>query len=250
MISLLNKKALVTGGSRGIGKGIVEMFLNAGAHVIFTYRSDEQSALETLEVFKKTHQNVHMIKADVTVEEDISKLHAFVSNTFGSLDILVNNAGVTQDGLMLRMDVSQFQSVIQTNLTGVWLMSKTFLKMLLKSEHGKIVNISSVSGILGNAGQTNYSAAKAGIIGLTKAMAREYAAKGLHVNAVAPGFTETDMTKKLSETQVDAILQSIPMKTLGQVEDVAGAVLFLSSNLSNYVTGQTIVVDGGMVMPV
>jgi 3-oxoacyl-[acyl-carrier protein] reductase len=250
MIRLLHKKALVTGGSRGIGKGIVEMFLNAGAHVIFTYRSDEQSAKDTLETFKKTYEHVYMIKADITLEEDVLKLHEFVLNTFGSLDILVNNAGVTHDGLMLRMDLSQFQSVLQTNLTGVWLMSKTFLKMLLKSEHGKIVNISSVSGILGNAGQTNYSAAKAGVIGLTKAMAREYAAKGLNVNAVAPGFTETDMTKKLTETQVNAILQSIPMKTLGQVEDIAGAVLFLSSNLSNYVTGQTIVVDGGMVMPV
>jgi len=250
MIRLLHKKALITGGSRGIGKGIVEMFLNAGAHVIFTYRSDEQSAKDTLETFKKTYEHVYMIKADITLEEDVLKLHEFVLNTFGSLDILVNNAGVTHDGLMLRMDLSQFQSVLQTNLTGVWLMSKTFLKMLLKSEHGKIVNISSVSGILGNAGQTNYSAAKAGVIGLTKAMAREYAAKGLNVNAVAPGFTETDMTKKLTETQVNAILQSIPMKTLGQVEDIAGAVLFLSSNLSNYVTGQTIVVDGGMVMPV
>lgn len=250
MISLLNKKALVTGGSRGIGKGIVEMFLNAGAHVIFTYRSNDQAANETLETFKKTYKHVYMIKADITMEEDITKLHEFVISTFGSLDILINNAGVTHDGLMLRMDLSQFQFILQTNLTGVWLMSKTFLKMLLKSEHGKIVNISSVSGILGNAGQSNYSAAKAGVIGLTKAMAREYATKGLNVNAVAPGFTETDMTKKLTESQVNSILQSIPMKTLGSVEDVAGAVLFLSSDLSNYVTGQTIVVDGGMVMPV
>jgi len=250
MISLKGKKALVTGGSRGIGKGITEMLLKAGASVLFTYRSNSDAANQTYEAFKSNGYDVYMIKANVTKPDDLDQLLKNVQDLFGGLDILVNNAGITQDGLMLRMSFDQFDQVIQTNLTGVWQMSKTFLKMLLKSDHGKVINITSVSGILGNAGQTNYSAAKAGVIGLTKSMAREYAAKGLTVNAVAPGFTETDMTGQLTEAQVALALQTIPLKKMGQVEDIAGAVLFLASDLSNYVTGQTLVVDGGMVMPV
>lgn len=250
MISLVGKKILVTGGSRGIGKGITEMLLKAGATVMFTYRSNEEAARNALQYFKSSYDNVFMTQSDITNEDDVKVLQSHVLETFGGLDILVNNAGITKDGLMLRMSSDHFDDVIHTNLRGVWLMSKTFLKMLLKSDQGKVINITSVSGILGNAGQTNYSASKAGVIGLTKSMAREYAQKGLNVNAVAPGFTETDMTKRLTEAQIEAAIQAIPMKKMGQVEDIAGAVLYLASDLSNYVTGQTIVVDGGMVMPV
>lgn len=250
MIQLNNKKVLVTGGSRGIGKGITEMLCEAGATVLFTYRSNAKAAQETLDALRKKGYQIYMTQADITDEASIVSLVDVVTETLGGLDILVNNAGITKDGLMLRMTSQQFDDVISTNLRGVWLMSKYFLKPLIRAEQGKIINITSVSGILGNAGQSNYSAAKAGVIGLTKSLAREYAAKSLTVNAVAPGFTETDMTNQLTEEQKQAALEMIPMKKMGQVKDIAGAVLYLASDLSNYVTGQVIVVDGGMVMPI
>jgi 3-oxoacyl-[acyl-carrier protein] reductase len=161
----------------------------------------------------------------------------------------VNNAGITRDTLMLRMSLEQFDDVVNTNLRGVWMLTQALLKPLLKSEKGKIINISSVSGILGNAGQTNYSAAKAGVIGLTKALARELGGRNINVNAIAPGFTKTEMTDKVPQEIIDQALAQIPLKRMGDVKDIANAALFLASNQSDYITGQTLVVDGGMVMP-
>jgi 3-oxoacyl-[acyl-carrier protein] reductase len=161
----------------------------------------------------------------------------------------VNNAGITRDTLMLRMSLEQFDDVVNTNLRGVWMLTQALLKPLLKSEKGKIINISSVSGILGNAGQTNYSAAKAGVIGLTKALARELGGRNINVNAIAPGFTKTEMTDKVPQEIIDQALSQIPLKRMGDVKDIANAALFLASNQSDYMTGQTLVVDGGMVMP-
>tara|TARA_B100001939_G_scaffold348159_1_gene373313 strand:+ start:4698 stop:5450 length:753 start_codon:yes stop_codon:yes gene_type:complete len=250
MINLKDKKILVTGGSRGIGKEIVNFLLKAGAEVMFTYHSSYDKANETLKLFKKAGFKCFMTKSDVSDLESNQQLYKEVQEKLGGLDILINNAGITKDNLLLRMTLDQFDSVVKTNLRGVWMTSKVFLKMLLRSSNGKIINIASVSGIMGNAGQSNYSSAKAGVIGLTKSIAREYASKGLKVNAVAPGFTVTDMTERLNENQIQLALKSIPLGKMGSTEDIAGAVLFLASDLSNYITGQTIVVDGGMVMPI
>jgi len=250
MINLKDKKILVTGGSRGIGKEIVNFLLKAGAEVMFTYHSNYDKANETLELFNKAGLKCFMTKSDVSDLESNQQLFKEVQEKLGGLDILINNAGITKDNLLLRMTLDQFDSVVKTNLRGVWMTCKVFLKMLLRSSNGKIINIASVSGIMGNAGQSNYSSAKAGVIGLTKSIAREYAAKGLKVNAVAPGFTVTDMTERLNENQIQLALKSIPLGKMGSTEDIAGAVLFLASDLSNYITGQTIVVDGGMVMPI
>jgi 3-oxoacyl-[acyl-carrier protein] reductase len=250
MIDLKGKKAVVTGGSRGIGKAITSKLCEAGATVVFTYLSNASAAEETLLDLKAKGYKAYMVQADMSDEASITSLFEFVTRELGGLDILVNNAGITKDGLMLRMKLDDFDQVMQTNLRGVFITTQKALKLILKSEHGKIINITSVSGILGNAGQTNYSASKAGLIGLTKALAREVASRQINVNAVAPGFIVTDMTNKLNETQLEQIQKQIPFNRFGDVDDIASAVLFLSSSLSNYMTGQVIVVDGGMVMPV
>lgn len=247
---LLNqKRVLITGGSRGIGKAIVERFAEEGAHVLFTYKSNMTSALDIVETLSAKGYHVHTVKADVSQQEDCQALVKHVQDTFGGLDVLVNNAGITRDTLMLRMSLEQFDDVVNTNLRGVWMLTQALLKPLLKSEKGKIINISSVSGILGNAGQTNYSAAKAGVIGLTKALARELGGRNINVNAIAPGFTKTEMTDKVPQEIIDQALAQIPLKRMGDVKDIANAALFLASNQSDYMTGQTLVVDGGMVMP-
>ena len=250
MIDLKGRKALVTGGSRGIGKAITSKLCEAGATVVFTYLSNEEAAKETLLDLKSKGYQAYMFQANMGDEASIAQLFDFIALELGGLDILVNNAGITKDGLMLRMKLEDFDQVMETNLRGVFMTTQKALKMILKSEHGKIVNITSVSGILGNAGQTNYSASKAGLIGLTKALAREVASRHINVNAVAPGFIVTDMTNKLNESQIEQIQKQIPFNRFGEVTDIANAVLFLSSSLSNYMTGQVIVVDGGMVMPV
>jgi 3-oxoacyl-[acyl-carrier protein] reductase len=250
MIDLKGRKALVTGGSRGIGKAITSKLCEAGATVVFTYLSNEEAAKETLLDLKSKGYQAYMFQANMGDEASIVQLFEFIALELGGLDILINNAGITKDGLMLRMKLEDFDQVMETNLRGVFMTTQKALKMILKSEHGKIVNITSVSGILGNAGQTNYSASKAGLIGLTKALAREVASRHINVNAVAPGFIVTDMTNKLNESQIEQIQKQIPFNRFGEVTDIANAVLFLSSSLSNYMTGQVIVVDGGMVMPV
>jgi len=249
MSLLNNKKVLITGGSRGIGKAIVEKFAEEGAHVLFTYKSNMAYALDIVDLLSAKGYNVHTVKADVSIEEDCKALVQHVQDTLGGLDILVNNAGITKDSLMLRMTLDQFDQVMDTNLRGVWMLTQAMLKPLLKSEKGKIINISSVSGILGNAGQTNYSAAKAGVIGFTKALARELGGRNINVNAIAPGFTKTEMTDQLPEELLNQAIQQIPLKRIGDVKDIAYAALFLASYQSDYITGQTLVVDGGMVMP-
>jgi 3-oxoacyl-[acyl-carrier protein] reductase len=250
MIQLNGKKAVVTGGSRGIGRAITKMLCAAGATVVFTYVSNAEAAEETLLELKALGYQAYMLQVNMNEESSVAELFDFVQKQLGGLDILVNNAGITKDGLMLRMKLDDFDQVLQTNLRGVFLTTQKALKMILKSDQGKIINITSVSGILGNAGQTNYSASKAGVIGLTKSLARELASRQVNVNAVAPGFIVTDMTSKLNEIQIEAVKQQIPFNRFGDVDDIASAVLFLASSLSNYMTGQVLVVDGGMVMPV
>lgn len=248
-MNLNQKRILITGGSRGIGKAIVERFAEEGAHVLFTYKSNMASAIDIVDVLSAKGYHVQTVKADVSVEEDCKALLKHVQDTLGGLDVLVNNAGITRDTLMLRMTINQYDDVMNTNLRGVWMLTQLMLKPLLKSEKGKIINISSVSGILGNAGQTNYSAAKAGVIGFTKALARELGGRDINVNAIAPGFTKTEMTDQLPEEILNQAIQQIPLKRIGDVKDIANAALFLASNQSDYITGQTLVVDGGMVMP-
>jgi 3-oxoacyl-[acyl-carrier protein] reductase len=248
-MNVTQKRILITGGSRGIGKAIVERFAEEGAHVLFTYKSNMAYALDIVDVLSAKGYHVHTVKADVSLESDCKALIHIVEETLGGLDVLVNNAGITRDTLMLRMTLEQYDDVMDTNLRGVWMLTQAMLKPLLKSPKGKIINISSVSGILGNAGQTNYSAAKAGVIGFTKALARELGGRNINVNAIAPGFTKTEMTDKVPEDVLNQALAQIPLKRIGDVKDIANAALFLASDQSDYITGQTLVVDGGMVMP-
>jgi 3-oxoacyl-[acyl-carrier protein] reductase len=247
-LKLENKVAIVTGGSRGIGRAIVLQLASEGAKVVFTYQSSEQVANELTEEVKKNGGEAFCIKADASSFEEAQKVVNFALEKFGSLSILVNNAGATKDNLLLRMSESDFDAVIDTNLKSVFNYTKAILKPFLGQRFGKIINISSVVGITGNSGQANYVAAKAGVIGLTKSNAKELASRNINVNAIAPGFIETDMTSKLNDQQKDAILINVPLKKMGKPEDVAKLVSFLSSSDSDYITGQVITVDGGMVM--
>jgi len=247
-LKLENKVAIVTGGSRGIGRAIVLQLASDGAKVIFTYQSSEQVANELAEEVKKNGGEAYCIKADASSFEEAQNVVNFALEKFGSVSILVNNAGATKDNLLLRMSESDFDSVINTNLKSVFNYTKAILKPFLGQRFGKIINISSVVAITGNAGQANYVAAKAGVIGLTKSNAKELASRNINVNAIAPGFIETDMTSKLTDLQKDAILVNVPLKKMGKPEDIAKLVSFLSSSDSDYITGQVIAVDGGMVM--
>ncbi|MCK9279611.1 MAG: 3-oxoacyl-[acyl-carrier-protein] reductase [Melioribacteraceae bacterium] len=247
-MKLENKVAIVTGGSRGIGRAIVLQLASDGAKVIFTYQSSEQVANELAEEVKKNGGEAYCIKADASSFEEAQNVVNFALEKFGSVSILVNNAGATKDNLLLRMSESDFDSVINTNLKSVFNYTKAILKPFLGQRFGKIINISSVVAITGNAGQANYVAAKAGVIGLTKSNAKELASRNINVNAIAPGFIETDMTSKLTDLQKDAILVNVPLKKMGKPEDIAKLVSFLSSSDSDYITGQVIAVDGGMVM--
>ena len=244
---LAGKVAVVTGASRGIGKAIAAKLAEKGALVVINYRSNEEEAIKLVNEIIENGGNAKTYQADVSCYEEAEKLITSVKNEFGSLDILVNNAGITNDMLMLKMSEQDFDKVINVNLKGTFNCMKHANKIMLKQRSGKIINISSVVGITGNAGQANYAASKAGIIGLTKSMAKEMATRGITVNAVAPGFIETDMTDVLSEGVKEQILNNIPMKRLGRTEDVANAVAFLASDEANYITGQVINVDGGMV---
>lgn len=247
-MKLLGKRAVVTGGTRGIGKGIVKELAENGCSVVFTFNSSEEAAkkieqelsTETIKVFGCRADASSFYAADETIKFALEKL--------GGIDILVNNAGVTKDGLLLRMNEQDFDFVINANLKSVFNYTKAILKTFLGQKFGKIINISSVVGIIGNPGQANYVASKAGVIGLTKSNAKELASRNINVNCVAPGFIETDMTYKLNEQQKEAILQNVPIKRLGKPEDIAKAVLFLASSDADYITGQVITVDGGMVM--
>lgn len=247
-MKLQNKIALVTGGSRGIGAAISKELAKEGAKVVLTYHSNPDKAQSVLDEIKDFGGDGRIFKADASSFENAQKTIDFVLQEFGSLHILVNNAGITKDNLILRMSEQDWDEVINTNLKSVFNYSKAAVKQMMSQREGKIINISSVVGIMGNVGQANYVAAKAGVIGLTKSLAREFASRNINVNAIAPGYIETDMTNKLTETQRQAILNLIPLKRIGKPEDIAKMVVFLASDDANYITGQVFCVDGGMVM--
>lgn len=245
---LKDKVALVTGASRGIGKAIALALAENGAAVAVNYSSSEGSALEVAEIIRKNGGKAEIFKAGVNIETEVEEMFSAVEKSLGSVNILVNNAGITKDNLLMRMKTEEWDSVIDVNLKGAFLCTRRAVKGMIKNRYGKIINISSVVGFSGNAGQFNYSAAKAGIIGMTKSAALECAARGIRVNAVAPGFIETDMTASLSDDMKAAYMAKIPLKSLGKPEDVANAVVYLASPLSDYMTGQTLHLNGGMYL--
>ncbi|MCU0104706.1 3-oxoacyl-[acyl-carrier-protein] reductase [Acholeplasma vituli] len=247
-MDLSNKVAIITGGAAGIGRAITKTLATYGAKVVINYNRSSEAAQSLKAEIEANGGEAHIVQADISKYEEAEKLVNETINRFGGLNILVNNAGITDDALILRMSETQFDRVLDTNLKGVWNMCKHASKTLLKSGYGRVINISSVSGVLGNAGQTNYSAAKAGVIGLTKSLAREFASRGVTVNAVAPGFIETDMTRKLSDDIRNQWQAQIPLKRFGQDVEVAEVVAFLASPNGAYITGHTLEVDGGLVM--
>lgn len=240
--------ALVTGGGRGIGRAICLALARAGFDVCINYASSSAAAEETAEQCKAFGVQAVALQADVTNPADCQNLVETAANIFGRLDVLVNNAGVNADKLILRMQEIDFDKVIDTNLKGAFFCSKTACKLMMRQRCGRIINISSVVGLHGNAGQSNYAASKAGLIGLTKSLAKEFAARGVTVNAVAPGFIETDMTAAMSDAAKEAALHAVPAGRIGHAEEVANAVAFLASAEASYITGQVLCVDGGMGM--
>ena len=242
------KVALVTGGSRGIGRAIAVALAREGAKLAINFAGNEKAAEETKALVEQAGSEAILLKADVSDKDADAALIDTVIKTYGKIDILVNNAGITRDSLMLRMKEDDFDAVIDTNLRSVFYLTKAAAKSMMKKRTGRIINMSSVVGLTGNAGQVNYAAAKAGVLGVTKSAAKELASRGITVNAVAPGFIETDMTDVLSDTVKESLLHEIPLKRMGEPKDVANAVLFLASDQSAYITGQVIHVDGGLVM--
>lgn len=246
--ALHGKSALVTGASRGIGREIALTLAEAGADVAVNYSGSEAAAAAVVEQIEAMGRKAFAVKANVGKSAEAEAMVKQVLDQFGKLDILVNNAGITRDNLIMRMKEEEFDQVIETNLKGVFNCVKAVTRPMMKQRSGRIVNISSVVGVLGNPGQANYVAAKAGVIGLTKASARELASRGITVNCVAPGFIETDMTDQLPEEVRTGLLSQIPLSRLGAPKDIAKAVRFLASDDAAYMTGQTIHVDGGMYM--
>ncbi|BAH44602.1 MULTISPECIES: 3-oxoacyl-[acyl-carrier-protein] reductase [Bacillales] len=245
---LTGKTALVTGASRGIGRAIALKLAEAGANVVVNYAGSEAAASETVALIKEMGRDAIMIRANVSSTEDVNEMFKAALEHFGVIDILVNNAGITRDNLIMRMKEDEWDDVIATNLKGVFNCVKAATRPMMKQRSGKIINITSVVGVLGNAGQANYVAAKAGVIGLTKTAARELASRNITVNAVAPGFIDTEMTAVLPEDVKAGLTSQIPLARLGQTDDIASVVLFLASDAANYMTGQTLHVDGGMYM--
>lgn len=245
---LTGKTAIVTGGSRGIGRAIACCLAEEGANVAVIFAGNTAAAEETLQQIKEKGGNAISIQCDVANEEAVAAMVKEVKDTFGSVDILVNNAGITRDGLLMRMKTSDWQAVLDTNLTGAFFCTKAVTKLMMKQRSGAIVNLTSVVGLTGNAGQANYAAAKAGIIGFTKSIAKELASRGIRANAIAPGCIDTDMTAVLSDAVKEEMLKTIPLGRVAQPEEVAKAVLFLVSDCASYITGQVLNVDGGMVM--
>jgi 3-oxoacyl-[acyl-carrier protein] reductase len=248
MWDLTGKTALVTGASRGIGRAIAIALAEAGADVAVNYAGSEAAAAETAKAIEALGRKALVIQANVGKSAEFEAMVAQVLETFGKLDILVNNAGITRDNLIMRMKEEEFDEVIETNLKGVFNGIKAVTRSMMKQRHGRIINISSVVGSLGNPGQANYVASKAGVIGLTKSAAKELASRGITVNAVAPGFIATDMTDQLPADMKEKLEKDIPLGRVGRPEEVASAVLYLASDASSYMTGQTIHVDGGMFM--
>ncbi|MDZ7723738.1 MAG: 3-oxoacyl-[acyl-carrier-protein] reductase [candidate division KSB1 bacterium] len=247
MIQLQDKIALVTGSARGIGAEIARSLADAGCHVVVS-DIDESGANQTAEQVKAKGRRALVVKADVSEMDQAMHLIEATVKEFGRLDILVNNAGITRDNLLIRMKEAEWDAVIKVNLKGTFNCIKASTKTFMKQRTGKIINLASVVGVMGNVSQANYSASKAGVIGLTKSVAKELGARNIKVNALAPGYIETEMTKSLSDTAKDAFMTAIPLKRAGIPKDVANAVLFLSSDLSDYITGQVLNIDGGMVM--
>ena len=245
---LSGKVALVTGGSRGIGRAIAIRLAAEGAKVAVNYAGNKAAAEEVKAIIEKQGGTAHLIQADVSDASAACEMVERVHAELGGLDILVNNAGITRDTLLIRMKDEDFDAVIGTNLKGVYACTKAAARIMTKQRSGRIVNLSSVVGEIGNIGQTNYAAAKAGVIGFTKAAAKEFAARGITVNAVAPGFIDTDMTAVLKDSIREKLIENIPLGALGKPEHVADAVIFLVSDAASYITGQTLNVDGGMVM--
>lgn len=245
---LTGKTALVTGASRGIGRAIALELASQGANIAVNYAGNEAKAEEVVKEAEKLGVKAIKIQANVAQNDEVQAMIKSVIKEFGSLDILVNNAGVTKDNLLMRMKEEEFDQVIDINLKGVFLCTKAVTRQMMKQRAGKIINVASIVGVSGNPGQANYVAAKAGVIGMTKSVALELASRNVHVNAVAPGFIATDMTDVLTEEQQKAIMDLVPLAKFGQPEDVAKVVRFLASDDANYITGQTIHIDGGMVM--
>ena len=242
------KVALVTGATRGIGKAIALELADNGYDIVLNYRSVNDELKQTQKEIEEKNVNCFLVYGDISKFEDCENIAKQAMEEFGRIDVLVNNAGITRDGLIKRMKKEDFESVIDTNLTGTFNMTRNIVPFMIKQKNGRIINLSSVVGITGNAGQTNYSASKAGVIGFTKSLAKEVASRNILVNAIAPGFIETDMTKVLSDNVKEAILNQIPLKRMGEAKEVAKLVKFLVSDDSKYITGQVINVDGGMVM--
>lgn len=243
-----NKTAIITGGSRGIGKEVALHLASLGADIAISYNSNADAANKVIEEIRSMGRKAIAMKADVGKKEQVEEFVGEVLEQYGNIDILVNNAGITRDNLLLRMKEEEWDEVLNTNLKGVFLMTKRVLRKMIKNKRGKIINITSIVGVIGNAGQANYSASKAGLIGFTKSVAKEVAVRGIQVNAIAPGFIETEMTDVLPENIKDELINAIPSRKLGKPEDIAYLVGYLSSELSNYITGQIIHVDGGMYM--
>lgn len=244
----MKQTAIVTGGSRGIGRAVAMRLAKDGMNLVINYRGNSAAAEETERLCRELGAEVLLVQGDVSCAEDCEKLAAQAKEAFGRVDVLVNNAGITRDGLLARMTEEDFRTVLDVNLVGPWNMIKAVNRIMMKQRYGRIVNLSSVTGLMGNMGQTNYAAAKAGILGMTKSYAREVAGRGITVNAVAPGFIDTDMTEAMPEGAKDKIITGIPMGRTGKPEDVAEAVAFLASEQAGYITGEVLRVDGGMAM--
>lgn len=248
MGKLDGKTAIVTGASRGIGRAIALQLASEGANVVVNFSGSEQKASQVVEEIQNLGSQAIAVQANISDSDSVQQLMNAAHEQFGSIDILVNNAGITRDNLLMRMKEDEWDDVINTNLKGVFLCTKAVTRQMMKQRAGRIINISSIVGVMGNAGQANYVAAKAGVIGLTKTTARELASRNILVNAIAPGFITTEMTETLPEDVKSAMLTQIPLAKLGKPEDIAKAVVFLASDDASYMTGQTLHIDGGMYM--
>ncbi|MFO7815095.1 MAG: 3-oxoacyl-[acyl-carrier-protein] reductase [Halanaerobiales bacterium] len=245
---LRDEVALVTGSSRGIGAATAIKLAEEGADLVINYNSDRESAEDTAEKVRELGRKTLIVQGNVADSSDAKNLIKSTIDEYGKIDILVNNAGITKDGLLLRMKDKDFSNVLDVNLKGTFNCTKNAIRYMMKQRHGKIVNLSSVVGLMGNAGQANYAASKAGIVGFSKSVAKEVSKRGINVNVVAPGYIDTEMTEELPSQVKEDMLDNIPLNRFGEVEDVANVILFLVSPLASYVNGQTINIDGGMLM--